>query len=168
MQWHLDNCQVCFARCATVPCQLSEAHCTLCNGTLPIVRSALHVVQRHLANCQKRIARCAKAPCQLSEAHCTLCNGTLTIVRSTLQIANRCLHCAVNQEIKCGCNRESVELRSKIISLKLIWIPALRSGRVGLGFSRRRILTTLTAFLSRRLRRESQTETSFIKATIYY
>ena len=87
VQCHLDNCQVCFACSAKAPIQLSEAHCTLCKGTYPIVRSALHVVQRHLSNCQKHIARCAKVPWQLSEAHCTLCKGTLTIVRSPLQIA---------------------------------------------------------------------------------
>ena len=131
----------------------------MCNGTLTIVRSVLHVVQRYLANCQKRIARCAKAPCQLSEAHCTLCKGTLPIVRSTLHIVqryldncqkpiancDRCLHCAVNQEIKCGCDRKSVELRSKIISLKLIWIPALRSGRAGLGFNKQAAATCYCA-----------------------
>ena len=61
----------------------------MCNGTLPIVRSVLHVVQRYLSNCRKPIARCAKAPIQLSEAHCTLCKGTYPIVRSPLHVVQR-------------------------------------------------------------------------------
>ena len=103
----------------------------MCNATLTIVRSVLHVVQRYLSNCQKRIARCAKAPIQLSEAHCTLCKGTYPIVRSTLHVVqryldncqkpvancDRCLHYAVNQEIKCGCDRKSVDLRSKFMGV---------------------------------------------------
>ena len=34
--------------CATAPCQLSEAHCMLCNGTYPIVRSALQIAIQRL------------------------------------------------------------------------------------------------------------------------
>ena len=137
-------------QCAMAPIHLLGLFCTVCKGTYPFVGNALQAVQRHLSICQKRIARCAKVPIQLLEAHCKQCKGTYPIVGSTLQavqrhlsncqkpIANcdRYLHYAVNQEIKYGCDRKSVELRSKIISLKLIWIPALRSGRAGLGFNK--------------------------------
>ena len=114
-------------KCAMAPIQLSGLFCMQCKGTYPIVGSPLHVVQRYLSNCRKRIACCAKVPIQLSEAHCTLCKGTYPIVRSTLHVVqryldncqkpvancDRCLHCAVNQEIKCGCDRKSADLRSK-------------------------------------------------------
>ena len=115
-------------KCAMAPWQLSGLFCTLCKGTLPIVRSALHVVQRHLANCQKHIARCAKAPWQLSEAHCTLCKGTLTIVRSALQIATDVFIVRWIKKLNVAAIGKVLTLGQKIISLKLIWIPALRSG----------------------------------------
>ena len=58
----------------------------LCNGTLTIVRSVLHAVQRYLSNCQKPIARCATVPCQLSEAHCKLQSNAF-IMRLILPIS---------------------------------------------------------------------------------
>ena len=57
VQRHLSICQVCFAWCAKVPCQLSEAHCTCAKA--PCRLSEAHCT-------------CAKAPCRLSEAHCKL------------------------------------------------------------------------------------------------
>ena len=110
-------------KCAMPPIHLSGLFCTVCNGTLQIVGSALQAVQRCLANCQKHIARCAKAPCKLSEAHCTLCKGTLQIVRSALHVVQRYLvncqkpvancksrsHYTVNQEIK-GVNNQNNHL----------------------------------------------------------
>ena len=43
VQRHLANCRKRIASCAKAPIQLSEAHCTLCKGTLTIVRSPLQI-----------------------------------------------------------------------------------------------------------------------------
>ena len=129
VQCHLSICQVCFARCAKVPCKLSEAHCKLCKGALQIVRSTLQAVQRRLANCQKHIASFAKAPCKLSEAHCTLCKGALQIVKSPLQIAKVVL---IMQWIK-----KLKVFTTKIITYYYDELPSFKRPGAGIGDIRR-------------------------------
>ena len=71
VQRHLSICQVCFAWCAKVPCQLSEAHCTCAKA--PCRLSEAHCTcAKAPCRLSEAYCTCAKAPCRLSEAHCKL------------------------------------------------------------------------------------------------
>lgn len=115
--WSVATVPFCVVRgygdnCAMPPIHLSGLFCKVCKGTYPIVRSALHGVQRHLSICQKRIASYAKVPIHLSEAHCKLCKGTYPFVGSALQAMQRylsiCQKPVANCEIKLSLCSESI------------------------------------------------------------
>lgn len=99
-------------KCAMPLIHLSGLFCTVCKGTLQIVGSALHGVQRHLSICWKHIASYAKVPIHLSEAHCKLCKGTYPFVGSALQAMQRylsiCQKPVANCEIKLSLCSESI------------------------------------------------------------